>query len=39
NYNTIEDFATEIDRLRDESSDKTKSSSRKRLSKQDEPLF
>ena len=38
NYN-IEDFATEIDRLRDESSDKTKSSSRKRLSKQDEPLF
>ena len=39
NYNTIEDFTTEIDRLRDESSDKTKSSSRKRLSKQDEPLF
>lgn len=39
NYNTIEDFATEIDRLRYESSDKTKSSSRKRLSKQDEPLF
>ena len=39
NYNTIEDFATEIDRLRDESSDKTKSSSRKRLLKQDEPLF
>ena len=39
NYNTIEAFATEIDRLRDESSDKTKSSSRKRLSKQDEPLF
>jgi transcriptional repressor nrdR len=39
NYNTIEDFSTEIDRLRDESSDKTKSSSRKRLSKQDEPLF
>jgi len=39
NSNTIEDFATEIDRLRDESSDKTKSSSRKRLLKQDEPLF
>ena len=38
-YNTIEDFAPELDRLRDESSDKTKSSSRKRLSKQDEPLF
>ncbi|EGR97667.1 transcriptional regulator NrdR [ [[Propionibacterium] namnetense SK182B-JCVI] len=39
NYDTIEDFATEIDRLRDESSDKTKSSSRKRPSKHDEPLF
>ena len=39
NYNTIEDSATEINRLRDEYSDKTKSSSRKRLLKQDEPLF
>ena len=39
NYNTLEDFAPERERVRDESSDNTKSSSRNRLSKQDEPLF
>ena len=39
NYDTIEDFATEIDRLRDESPEKVRSPGRKRPSKQDEPLF